>query len=168
MSLFVFNYLDFKLWKYYAKELRGEKTKDGSEERKVFFHNLGCGDFGLEVFDKFYFSRTRRSLEHYYPQALATGNDDRLNQEQINCFGNYAMIGSEINSSGSNLTPKAKLIKYLDSSGKTKLISVASLKFWIMMQQCKDEKDRADGLEWNFEDVQLHQEKMVKILFSEL
>ncbi|MBP6241342.1 MAG: DUF262 domain-containing protein [Hydromonas sp.] len=167
VSLFVFNYLDFKLWKYYAKELRGEKTKDGSEERKVFFHNLGCGDFGLEVFDKFYFSRTRRSLEHYYPQALATGNDDRLNQEQINCFGNYAMIGSEINSSGSNLTPKAKLIKYLDSSGKTKLISVASLKFWIMMQQCKDEKDRADGLEWNFDDIQLHQEKMVKILFSE-
>ena len=48
------------------------------------------------------------------------------------------------------------------------MISVASLKFWIMMQQCKDEKDRADGLEWNFEDVQLHQEKMVKILFSEL
>ena len=168
VSLFVFNYLDFKLWKYYAKELRGEKTKDGSEERKVFFHNLGCGDFGLEVFDKFYFSRTRRSLEHYYPQALATGNDDRLNQEQINCFGNYAMIGSEANSSGSNWTPKTKLTHYLDSSRKTKLISVASLKFWIMMQQCKDEKDRADGLEWNFEDVQLHQEKMVKILFSEL
>ena len=168
VSLFVFNYLDFKLWKYYAKELRGEKTKDGSEERKVFFHNLGCGDFGLEVFDKFYFSRTRRSLEHYYPQALATGNDDRLNQEQINCFGNYAMIGSEANSSGSNWTPKTKLTHYLDSSRKTKLISVASLKFWIMMQHCKDEKDRADGLEWNFEDVQLHQEKMVKILFSEL
>ena len=31
--------------------------------------DIGCSDFGLKVFNQFYFSRTRRSLEHYYPQA---------------------------------------------------------------------------------------------------
>jgi hypothetical protein len=80
---------------------------------------LGCSDFGLKVFDQFYFSRTRRSLEHYYPQALANGKKGAPTQEQINCLGNYAMIGSEINSSGSNWTPKTKLTHYLDASGKS-------------------------------------------------
>jgi len=48
------------------------------------------------------------------------------------------MIGSEANSSGSNWSPKAKLDHYLDSSRKIVQVSVASLKFRIMMQICKD------------------------------
>ena len=64
-------------------------------------------------------------------------NND-LTEAQINCIGNYAMIGSAINSSGSNWSPKTKLNHYLDDSGKIKLVSVASLKFMIMMQKCRD------------------------------
>ncbi len=161
IPLFVFNYLDFKLWKMYATELRGEKTKEGSIERQEFFKKLGCGDFGLKVFRQFYFSRTRRSLEHYYPQANATGIDGCLNQNQINCFGNYAMIGSEANSAGSNWTPKAKLNYYLDSSKKISQISVASLKFMIMMQVCKENQ------KWDFEDICKHQDNMLKIIMSD-
>ena len=71
----------------------------------------------------------------------ATGEEGVLNQDQINCFGNYAMIGSEANSSGSNWTPKTKLDYYLDPSGKISQISVASLKFMIMMQICKDHQN---------------------------
>ena len=138
IPLFVFNYLDYKLWEKYANELRGERTKEGGKERTEFFATLGCGDFGLKVFEQFYFSRTRRSLEHYYPQANVTGENGAANEEQINCFGNYAMIGSEANSSGSNWTPKTKLDHYLDASGKIKQVSVASIKFMIMMQKCKD------------------------------
>ena len=52
-------------------------------------------------------------------------------------MGNYAMIGSEANSSGSNWSPITKLEHYLDSSGKIRQISVASLKFMIMMQNVK-------------------------------
>jgi hypothetical protein len=129
---------------------------------------LGCGDFGLKVFEQFYFSRTRRSLEHYYPQANATGKDGAPSQEQINCLGNYAMIGSEANSSGSNWSPKAKIDHYLDASGKIKQVSVASIKFMIMMQMCKDnEHTREAGQEWNFKDIGTHQEKMLEVLLGE-
>jgi hypothetical protein len=127
IPLFIFNYLDYKLWAKYADELRGEKTKEGSRERNDFFAVLGCGDFGLKVFEQFYFSRTRRSLEHYYPQAQQKRESDIITEAQINCLGNYAMIGSEANSSGSDWTPKAKLVHYLDSSGKIKQVSVASI-----------------------------------------
>lgn len=161
IPLFVFNYLDYQLWKLYDLNLRGEKLKEGSRERKNFFIRLGCSDFGLKIFDQFYFSRTRRSLEHYYPQAAATGTDGALSMDQINCFGNYAMIGSEANSSGSNWFPKTKLDHYLDASGKINQISVASLKFMIMMQICYDEQT------WEFEEIKNHLEKMMDILFGD-
>lgn len=167
IPLYVFNYIDFKLWKKYAIELRGEASKEGSAKRKAFFQDLGCGDFGLKIFDQFYFSRTRRSLEHYYPQALANGENGRLNEDQINCLGNYAMIGSEINSSGSDWSPKSKLDHYLDASGKIKQVSVSSLKFMIMMQLCKDNQPfRDNGQEWIFEDIQLHQRHIMRLLFA--
>lgn len=160
VPLFIFNYLDYKLWKLYDEQLRGKKLKEGSKERKEFFNKLGCGDFELKVFDQFYFSRTRRSLEHYYPQAMASGEDGFLDQNQINCIGNYAMIGSEANSSGSNWSPKTKLDHYLDSSGKISQISVASLKFMVMMQMCRDNQ------KWEFDEIKNHQTKMIDILMK--
>lgn len=167
IPLFIFNYLDYKLWNKYYDKLRNRTTQINDKLRKEFFDELGCSDFGLEVFDQFYFSRTRRSLEHYYPQANASG-EDKPTQAQINCLGNYAMIGSEINSSGSNWSPKIKLDHYLDStSGKVKLVSVASLKFMIMMQKCKDNSsDREVGKEWIFDDIKEHQDKMLTVMTS--
>lgn len=166
IPLFVFNYLDYKLWRRYALKLRGKGTKKGSKERREFFEELGCNEFDLKVFDQFYFSRTRRSLEHYYPQANASGLGGAPDENQINCLGNYAMIGSEANSSGSNWSPKQKLDHYLDDpTGKTKQVSVASIKFMIMMQRCKDNQEsREPGLEWVFKDIKDHQGRMLKIL----
>ena len=167
IPLFVFNYLDYKLWQHYASSLRGEGTKKGSRERREFFEKLGCNDFDLKIFDQFYFSRTRRSLEHYYPQANANGLDGSPDENQINCLGNYAMIGSEANSSGSNWSPKTKLDHYLDPTGKIRQISVASIKFMIMMQRCKDNQERREpGQEWVFEDIKDHQERMLKLLLK--
>ena len=165
IPLFIFNYIDYKLWENYADIIRGKSTTEGDSIRNKFFNLLGCNDFGLKVFDQFYFSRTRRSLEHYYAQSLATGQQDKLTQEQINCLGNFAMIGSEANSSGSNWSPKAKLDHYLDSSGKIKHVSVASIKFMIMMQVCKNNQDnRKNGDEWNFNDIKNHQKNILNIL----
>ena len=169
VPLFVFNYTDYMLWKTYADRLRGNKTKKGSRERSQFFEDLGCSDFELDSFNNFYFSRTRKSLEHYYPQAKA-GKDKALSTEDINCFGNFAMIGAEANSSGSNWDPKTKLEHYSD--GKSDQVSVASLKFKIMMQICQDnykamlngDLERAAGMEWNAEDMKKHQEKMLNII----
>lgn len=168
VPLFVFNYLDYKLWEKYFDELRGEKTTLDSRKRLDFFDNIGCSDFGLKLFENFYFSRTRRSLEHFFPQAKADGNDSKPTQEQINCLGNYAMIGSEINSSGNSWDPIAKLSHYLDN-GKIRQVSVASIKFMIMMQVCKDnllERKRLQGLEWKYDDIKEHQMKMENILLN--
>ena len=55
-------------------------------------------------------------------------NNTIVNEKQINCLGNYARIGSEANSQGSNWSPKSKLDYYLDASKKIPRISVASLK----------------------------------------
>lgn len=158
IPLFVFNYLDYKIWKGYFETLRNGRYKEGSKERNEFFEKLGCSDFGLKVFEQFYFSRTRRSLEHYYPQANTS--ETLISESEINCFGNYAMIGSEANSSGSNWSPKTKLDHYLDSSGKIRQISVASLKFMAMMQSCKDKN------EWMFAEIKEHQDKMLNGLFN--
>ena len=170
IPLFVFNYVDYHIWKMYAGNMAGEKLKEQSEERKAFFHKLGCSDFGLEVFNRFYFSRTRRSLEHYYPQALVKKYPGIINDNEINCLGNFAMIGSDANSSGSDWTPKAKLLHYLDSSMKIRQVGVASLKFRIMMQMCRDNDEfgsRKDGQEWMFDDIRTHQNRMLNILFEQ-
>ena len=170
IPFFVFNYLDYKIWELYFDNLRGEDSNKGDSDRQDFFNKLGCNEFKLEVFKQFYFSSTRRSLEHFFPQANVSSDTNTPSHEQINCFGNYAMIGSEANSSGSNWTPKSKLNHYLDASRKIKLVSVASLKFMIMMQICIDnetkvtELARDGGLEWNFEDIEKHQEKMLGII----
>lgn len=173
IPLFVFNYTDYKLWRKYALELRG-KTKDPgfTQKRESFFKALGCSDFGLKTFDDFYFSRTRKSLEHYYPQAKVI-ELKKLTNEDINCYGNFAMISSEANSSGSNWDPKNKLGHYLDS--KSDPVGTASLKFRIMMRICDDnvmkignnELQREPGLEWNEEDMQKHHDTMLNIIFSE-
>lgn len=173
VPLFVFNYTDYMIWKKYADELRGKDTKKGSRARAEFFQELGCSDFELDAFNNFYFSRTRKSLEHYYPQAK-TGDGKPLTSDDINCFGNFAMIGAEANSSGSNWDPKTKLDHYSD--GKSDPVSVASLKFKIMMQMCLDnhkammngDLERDSGMEWNADDMQVHQQKMLDIIIADL
>lgn len=158
IPLFVFNYLDYKIWNKYNCDIRGGKDDD---KRNKFFEWLGCPDFRLDPFDKFYFSRTRRSLEHYYPQSQVKAENSQLTETEINCFGNYAMIGSEANSSGSNWEPMTKITHYLnDKSGKINKVSVASLKFLIMMKSC----EKAN--KWTYKEIQSHQEHMVNILFD--
>lgn len=172
IPLYIFNYTDYKLWKKYADEIRGNKTKKGSVSRNDFFNALGCSDFELEPFNNFYFSRTRKSLEHYFPQAKA-GDDMPISTQDINCFGNFAMIGSDANSSGSNWNPIDKKNRYLDT--KSNQVSVASLKFRIMLQICQDNYDagikddnlkRPFGLEWNVDDMVQHQKKMLEIIMN--
>ena len=164
IPLFVFNYLDYRIWKKYFNEMAGQNFDKDSAQRQAFFSELGCSDFGLEVFNHFYFSRTRRSLEHYYPQA---NTNEGINESHINCLGNFAMIGSEANSSGSNWSPKAKLAHYLDSSQKISQVSVASLKFRIMMQICSDNAKNVNKEDaWVFKDIKNHQQAMLRLLFD--
>ena len=161
IPLFVFNYTDYVIWKMYANKLRGTNKTREDEDRRSFFEKLGCSDFELKPFDEFYFSRTRKSLEHFYPQAKAVDTESdgtALTRNDINCFGNFAMIGAEANSSGSNWDPHVKLDHYLDP--KSDPVSVASLKFRIMMQMCRDKNG------WTNDEIISHQNKMLDILFA--
>ena len=157
IPLYVFNFLDYKIWELYDCHVRGNSDQ---QERKVFFDTLGCQDFGLDFFDSFYFSRTRRSLEHYFPRANIDINNNTPTEAQINCLGNYAMIGSEANSSGSNWSPQAKINRYWDNPQKINQVSIASPKLFIMMQVCK-----AKGV-WGWMQIKEHQEKMLNILLQ--
>lgn len=163
IPLYVFNYTDYRIWKKYSDDVRGKRLKKGAPKREEFFKNtLGCEDFELDFFDTFYFSRTRKSLEHFYPQAKAK-DEGRITPTDINCFGNFAMISSDANSSGSNWNPTTKLDHYLDT--KFSQVSVASLKFRIMMEICKNNQNKKElGYEWDKEDMQKHQEKMIDII----
>lgn len=156
IPLYVFNYMDYRIWKKYSERLQGKDFNKESKERKDFFDGLGCSDFGLDVFDRFYFSRTRRSLEHFYPQSKASNDAEKPNTKQINCFGNFAMMGAEANSSGNNWDPIAKLTHYKDS--KWNSVSVGSLKLQIMMQICRDKE------KWIYQDIKDHQTKMLAII----
>ena len=80
------------------------------------------------------------------------------------------MIGAEANSSGSNWNPSQKINIYTDS--KSDQVSVASLKFRIMMQICQDNNKavlsgaihRPADMEWDADDMQEHQQKMLDII----
>lgn len=63
--------------------------------------------------------------------------------------------------------------RYLDT--KSNQVSVASLKFRIMLQICQDnynngikdkEKERPSGLEWDVEDMVRHQNKMLEMIMN--
>ena len=58
---------------------------------------------------------------------------------------------------------------------KSNQVSVASLKFRIMLQICQDnynngikdkEKERPSGLEWDVEDMVRHQNKMLEMIMN--
>lgn len=83
------------------------------------------------------------------------------------------MIGAEANCSISYWDSKTKLDHYC-CDNKFNQVSVASLKFKIMMQMCQDNYkfilngvvDRIKCMEWNVEDLQLHQEKILKFIIK--
>ena len=163
IPLFIFNYLDYKIWKLYCQKARGFDNKN------AFYELIGCPDPSSlqgdsrfknfnDKFNNFNFSNSRKSLEHYLPQTNINNKEYEHYEIVINCLGNYGMIGSRANSSGSNWDPKTKISHYLDKSQKIDPVSVSSLKFLIMMSIC--DKD-----EWGELQIQKHQEKMLNILF---
>ena len=163
IPLFIFNYLDYKIWKLYCQKARGFDNKN------AFYELIGCPDPSSlqgdsrfknfnDKFNNFNFSNSRKSLEHYLPQTNINNKEYEHYEIVINCLGNYGMIGSRANSSGSNWDPKTKISHYLDKSQKIDPVSVSSLKFLIMMSIC-------DKSGWDEPQIRDHQEKMLNILF---
>jgi hypothetical protein len=82
---FIFNYLDYLLWK-----------QDGNSKNKIF--------------DTFHFT-FRSSVEHFYPQNPIDGQDI-LDKTTLDCFGNLCLISASKNSKLTNLQPEGKKSHY--------------------------------------------------------
>lgn len=109
---FVFNLLDYRLW----RELAAGQSFDGKglNNREIKKH-----------FNGFQFSLGRTSVEHYFPQADPSGVN-RMGDD-VHRFGNLCLISPSSNSRLSNYSPADKKAFYRDSN------RAESLKQAIMM-----------------------------------
>ncbi|WP_426491236.1 DUF262 domain-containing protein [Hymenobacter sp. 102] len=106
---FIFNRLDYLIWKTSRVELRKDYQIPRIEEFEFTF---------------------RSSVEHFYPQNPKGEISNPLDQKILNSFGNLCLISASKNSELSNYSPKAKAEHYNKSS------AIESLKQQLMMQQC--------------------------------
>ena len=105
---FVFNRLDYQLWKY------PEKVEDFSDKKKSIWKNF-----------RFSF---RSSVEHHYPQNPSQDSRlDKLDTNVLDNFGNLYLLSQSKNSRLSNLPPNLKRQYY------EKEVAYDSLKQAIMM-----------------------------------
>lgn len=114
---FVFNRLDYQLWK-----LPGEKVKD-------FLKNDGWLTENTKnaIWKKFRFT-FRSSVEHHYPQHPIDGQ--RI--EDVDMFGNLYLLSQSKNSRLNNLTPVAKrdIIKPWNNCDSLKQVIMMSYDKW--------------------------------------
>lgn len=90
---FIFNYLDFVLWK--DESLYTATLIENGNDRSIF-----------EKIKNFEFI-FRSSVEHYYPQTPFE-NHEKLDVEVLNNFGNLCLLSSSLNSRLNNFSPEAK------------------------------------------------------------
>lgn len=139
---FIFNRLDYILWKKQAKWCwrNDENFKTGVD---------------LSKFLKDFKFTARNSVEHYYPQNPVNGkklsvNDDE-NGKIINSFGNLCLINHSQNSSLNNRMPDEKKSGYKDNVGRHRPVSIKQM----LMMTYKD---------WNEGSIKEHSEKMIRLL----
>lgn len=127
---FIFNYLDYLLWK--------EDTSRVDNDKK---------------FKNFQFT-FKSSVEHVYPQHPKDGQkrlqDESKEIDYLNSFGNLCLISASKNSALSNYQPIAKKDHYNKSgydSNKQQLMMVNADKWWIdMIQEHQREMIKILGL----------------------
>lgn len=129
----VFNYLDYIIYR------DGYTYKD-----KVDFKPLK-NDWTFQY---------RNSIEHFYPQNPA--QNDRWDEEDLNSFGNLALITVSGNSTFNNAVPIAKASTY------PKFLE-QSLKLEIMAEMMKKNDDG-----WDQDLSTIHKDEMFKLLDDEL
>lgn len=135
---FVFNYLDYLLWKDYSAE-------------KKYFYIEGhvIEDNKIKDFEYTF----RSSVEHYYPQHPIAGIP-QIEPEWLDNFGNLCLISSSKNSRLSNNTPNAKKDYYKESS------TIDSIKQRIMMEYNNWDTKGANGIN----EIEEHGKKMKELL----
>ncbi|MBS7836293.1 DUF262 domain-containing protein [Wohlfahrtiimonas chitiniclastica] len=137
---FVFNYLDYRLWRSVIVE---EDKLDLNEDKAIY--------------DNFVFT-FRSSIEHFYPQnPTESMNKKPADEFPLHSFGNLCLLGASKNSQLGNDLPSYKH-KHFETALKMKKID--SLKLYKMIQKLKENDD------WLMGDSELHEREMLEILFS--
>ena len=135
---FVFNRLDYQLWKFFHEQEQEQKVESLSENDKwLTIKNKEA------IWKKFRFT-FRSSVEHHYPQHPSAG--DEL-ESGLNDFGNLYLLSQSKNSSLGNSSPEEKKKHYRNNE-------YDSLKQAIMMNYN----------EWTEREIKEHGEKMIEIL----
>ncbi|ANB91548.1 hypothetical protein MOVS_05625 [Moraxella ovis] len=139
---FIFNRLDYILWKKQAKWCwrNDENFKTGVD---------------LSKFLKEFKFTSRNSVEHYYPQNPINGeklsdNDDE-NGKILNNFGNLCLINHSQNSSLNNRMPDEKKSGYKDNVARHQSLSIKQMLMFTYKA-------------WDKDSIQEHGEKMIKLL----
>ena len=139
---FVFNRLDYQLWKFFH-----EQEQEQEQEQKL--ENLSENDKWLtiknkqSIWKKFRFT-FRSSVEHHYPQHPSVGNEL---ESGLNDFGNLYLLSQSKNSSLGNSSPEEKKKHYSNNE-------YDSLKQAIMMSYN----------EWTEREIENHGKEMLKVL----
>lgn len=135
--------LDYYLWEQVA---RPEDTEEYAETGHLI------QPYRQAVLD--YTFRADRSIEHLHPQNEA--NNTSWDREDIDSFGNLAMISQSFNSQQSNDNVHVKFAR-IESQAKSKTLqSIKLLRMYISV------KGNPDG--WTSEAAKQHEEEMLKVL----
>ena len=145
---FIFNRLDYQLWKFFHEQ---ERKQEQEQEQRVEI--LSENDKWLTIknkeaiWKKFRFT-FRSSVEHHYPQHPSVG--DEL-ESGLNDFGNLYLLSQSKNSSLGNSSPEEKKKHYTNNE-------YDSLKQAVMMSYDK----------WTEVEIKEHGEEMLEILNQSL
>ena len=147
ISNFIFNRLDYQLWKMLKDDekewLEQEQFKYLKERQKNFAFSF------------------RSSVEHYFPRKPQGEGEINTNQDghpDVDRFGNLCLISASQNSKLSNYSPKAKKEHYEKSS------VIESLKQIVMMsypEWAPDDEHREGG---RLKEIVEHERQMLEIL----
>lgn len=140
VRMFVFNYLDYLLWKDKATEIRSADVK-------------------IDYKSGFRFSMNN-SVEHFSPQTPKA--NEKLDLVTLHSFGNLCLLTNSDNSSLSNDGPEQKA-KILNS--KRDSMAPLSLKLELMMIEANA---WGDSLSQAKTTIAEHEKEMLKILVSNL
>ena len=136
---YVFYFLEYHLW------------KDLNSEDKIW-ENAKINKKNL--YENYKISRLN-SVEHIHPQSKVN-QSGFSNEKELDNFGNLALLSSSRNSSLGNLEVNEKLARV---ENWLKMGNAQSLKMILALKE---------NLDWNFESVKNHREKMVNYYKSKI
>lgn len=104
-----------------------------------------------------YIFRANRSIEHLHPQTPTDNKSEAWDSDNLNRFGNLAMISSSFNSLQSNESAGVKMERIHHQVETSQLQSLKMLHMWLTY---KDGETYRDGETWTIEKAILHEEMM--------